>query len=82
MMDRPTNLMAADAPSRTKPSNYPEPFASRMSGRTKRPLGDQFGLKNFGVNLTRLAPGAASTLHHQHSRQDEFFYVGGSHIGS
>ncbi len=75
MIDRPTALMAADAAPRIKPSNYPEPFASRMSGRTKRPLGDLFGLKNFGVNLTRLAPGAASALHHRHSRQDEFIYV-------
>src|SRR5215475_13704910 len=71
----PTTIMAAEVPPRTKPSNYPEPFASRMSGRTKRPLGDLFGLKNFGVNLTRLAPGAASSLHHRHSRQDEFIYV-------
>ena len=75
MIERPIAMIAADAPPRTKPSNYPEPFASRMSGRTKRPLGDLFGLKNFGVNLTRLAPGAVSTLHHQHSRQDEFIYV-------
>ena len=42
---------------RAKPSNYPEPFFSRMSGREKRPLGDLFGLKNFGVNLTTLHPG-------------------------
>ncbi len=28
------------------PSNYPEPFVSRMLGRTKRPLGDFFGIKN------------------------------------
>jgi len=38
-------------------------------------LGDLFGLKTFGVNLTRLAPGAASSVHHRHSRQDEFVYV-------
>jgi len=68
-------LLAADAPARTKPSNYPEPFASMMAGRTKHPLGDLFGLKNFGVNLTRLLPGAVSALHHRHSRQDEFIYV-------
>ena len=68
-------LMAAEAPVRTKPSNYPEPFASMMAGRVKRPLGDLFGLKNFGVNLTRLSPGASSALHHRHSRQDEFIYV-------
>jgi uncharacterized cupin superfamily protein len=46
-----------------------------MAGREKRPLGDFFGLANFGVNLTRLAPGAASALRHAHSRQDELVYV-------
>ena len=66
---------AATAPPRSTASNYPEPFASRMAGRTKRPLGELFGLRNFGVNLTTLAPGAVSTLHHRHSRQDEFVYV-------
>jgi uncharacterized cupin superfamily protein len=71
----PPAIEAASAPPRTKPSNYPEPFASRMAGREKRPLGDLFGLRNFGVNLTRLAPGARSALHHRHSRQDEFVYV-------
>lgn len=71
----PKALKAADAPARSKPSNYPEPFAARMAGRVKRPLGDLFGLQNFGVNLTRLAPGAVSALRHAHSRQDEFIYV-------
>lgn len=66
---------AADAPPRVRPSVYPEPFASRMAGREKRPLGDLFGLANFGVNLTRLAPRAMSTLRHAHSRQDEFIYI-------
>ena len=75
MTAKPAALVASETPPRTKPSNYPEPYASRMAGRVKRPLGDLFGLKNFGVNLTRLAPGAVSTLHHQHSRQDEFVYV-------
>jgi uncharacterized cupin superfamily protein len=46
-----------------------------MAGREKRPLGELFGLTNFGVNLTRLAPGAVSALRHRHSRQDEFVYV-------
>jgi uncharacterized cupin superfamily protein len=46
-----------------------------MAGRRKQPLGDLFGLANFGVNLTRLAPGAQSALRHAHSRQDEFVYV-------
>lgn len=72
---RPVAIVADDAPPRTKPSNYPEPFASRMAGRLKKPLGDLFGLTNFGVNLTRLAPGASSALRHAHSRQDEFVYI-------
>jgi uncharacterized cupin superfamily protein len=75
MTEQPVALVAAEAPPRTKPSNYPAPFAARMAGRVKRPLGDGFGLRNFGVNLTRLPPGAVSALHHRHSRQDEFVYV-------
>lgn len=74
-MSRKPALKASDAPARTKPSHYPEPFASRMKGREKRALGDLFGLTSFGVNLTRLAPGAISALRHAHTRQDEFIYV-------
>lgn len=72
---RPIAVEAAVVPVRTRPSNYPEPFATRMAGREKRALGDLFGLTNFGVNLTRLAPGAVSSLRHAHSRQDEFIYI-------
>jgi len=71
----PVSLTAEDAPVRSRPTNYPEPFASRMAGRRKQPLGDLFGLSNFGVNRTTLAPGASSALRHAHSRQDEFVYV-------
>ena len=46
-----------------------------MNGREKSPLGDLFGLGNFGVNLVRMVPGAVSALRHAHSRQDEFIYV-------
>ena len=60
---------------RDKPSNYPEPFASMMKGRIKRPLGDAFGLQNFGVNLTDLSPRSISALLHEHSKQDEFIYI-------
>jgi uncharacterized cupin superfamily protein len=73
--ERPVAIVAAQAAPRTRATNYPEPFASRMAGREKRPLGDVFGLLNFGVNLTRLAPGAISALRHAHSRQDEFLYI-------
>lgn len=79
MPDRPVALVAADAPPRTRPSLYPEPFASRMAQREKRPLGDLFGLTNFGVNLTRIEPGGMSALRHAHSKQDEFIYVLAGH---
>jgi uncharacterized cupin superfamily protein len=71
----PVSIVAAEAPLRIKPSNYPEPFFSRMAGRLKRPLGELFGLANFGVNLTTLRPGAVSALRHAHSEQDEFVYI-------
>lgn len=75
MSSRDIAILAASAPARARPSIYPEPFASRMAGRTKHPLGDLFGLANFGVNLTRLAPGGLSALRHAHTAQDEFIYV-------
>lgn len=68
-------IVAADAPPRTKPTHYPPAFAARVAGREKRPLGEIFGLANFGVNLTRLAPNASSALRHAHTRQDEFIYI-------
>jgi len=75
----PVAIMAADAPLRTRLTLYPEPvaamLASRLAGRHKRPLGDLFGLKNFGVNLTRLEPGAVSSLRHAHAKQDEFVFI-------
>ena len=75
MATNPVALFAEEAPARAKGSNYPEPFASRMAGRRKQPLGDLFGITNFGVNLTRLAPKAVSALRHAHTKQDEFLYV-------
>ena len=68
-------LDAASVPPRARASNYPEPFFSRMDKREKRSLGDQFALKNFGVNLTRLKPEGESALLHRHSKQDEFIYI-------
>jgi len=68
-------IPAHEADERTKRSNYPASFARRVEGRVKRPLGDLFGLRNFGVNLTSLLPGAHSALQHRHSRQDELVYV-------
>ena len=56
-------------------SNYPDAFKPRVAGRAKRKLGDALGLKNFGVNLTTIKPGAASALRHWHLKQDEFVYI-------
>ncbi len=56
-------------------SDYPAPFRPNVAGRERRALGDALGLKNFGVNLTRLPPGDASSQRHWHSRQDEFVYI-------
>jgi len=72
---RPVAILASDVPARSTPSSYPPEFAVKMTGRVKRALGDVFALGNFGVNLTRLAPGAMSSLRHAHSRQDEFIYI-------
>jgi uncharacterized cupin superfamily protein len=68
-------VLAIEVPLRPIKTVYPEVFASRVAGREKRPLGDFFGLQNFGVNLTRMAPGSQSALRHSHAKQDEFIYV-------
>jgi uncharacterized cupin superfamily protein len=73
--DRPVAIVAANAAQRTKPSNYPAPFAAMMNGRIKRPLGDPFGLDGFGVNHVTLPPGTMSALFHRHTVQDEWIYV-------
>ena len=56
-------------------TGYPQPFRAAFAGRARQRVGNAAGLTNFGVNLTRLAPGAQSALRHWHSRQDEFIYV-------
>jgi uncharacterized cupin superfamily protein len=71
-------IVARDAPLRAKPTSPPFPpemVAKVAPGRDKRVLGDLFGLTNFGVNLTRLAPGGQSALRHAHGKQDEFVYI-------
>lgn len=72
---RPVAIAAADAPPRARASGYPPDLLARIANRDKHPLGDLFGLSVFGVNLTRLPPGAWSALHHRHEKQDEFVYV-------
>lgn len=61
-------------PARTG-SNYPEPFAALARARLKQALGTAGGLTDFGVNLTRLPPGAWSSQRHWHTEEDECLFV-------
>jgi uncharacterized cupin superfamily protein len=56
-------------------SNYPEPFNRVVIGRSRQRLGNAAGLDQFGVNLTTLKPGAASSLRHWHEKEDEFVFI-------
>lgn len=56
-------------------TTYPKQFTKEVASRSKRVLGDLFGLTNYGVNLVELAPGAWSAQRHWHTREDEFIYV-------
>jgi uncharacterized cupin superfamily protein len=55
--------------------NYPDPFKPVCAGRHKTSLSNAAGLTQYGVNLTRLKPGAASALRHWHENEDEFVYI-------
>lgn len=59
----------------TTDSGYPEPFRSRVLPRSKRALGDAAALTKIGVNHTTLGPGAASSMRHWHTQEDELIYV-------
>lgn len=54
---------------------YPGKLADHCRGRSKIALGDLGGLDQFGVNLTSLAPGAASAHQHWHLKEDELVYM-------
>jgi uncharacterized cupin superfamily protein len=65
----PKNLVAKTG------SGYPEPFRSQVLPRERRALGDASGLTKIGVNHTTLGPGAASSMRHWHTLEDELVYV-------
>jgi len=67
-------IRALDVAARTT-TIYPAPYDQAVRGRAKRALGDLFGLTQFGVNLTVIAPGGASAIRHWHESEDEFVYV-------
>lgn len=54
---------------------YPKPLDKVVEGRKKRKLTEALGLTQFGVNVTTLQPGAASSHRHWHVTEDEFCYV-------
>lgn len=56
-------------------TSYPQMHRAANQTRYNRRLGEHAGLKNFGVNLTRIIPGGQSSFRHAHSRQDEFVFV-------
>ena len=56
-------------------SGYPEHFAKQVLPREKRALGDAAGLTKIGINLTTLWPGAASSMRHWHTHEDELIYL-------
>ena len=56
-------------------TGYPEPFRQVVLGRSRKRLGNAVGLDQFGVNLTTLKPGAASSQRHWHANEDELVYV-------
>jgi hypothetical protein len=54
--EKPAKITVLDAAS-VEPiygTPYPEPYDREPAAREKRPLGDAVGLRNFGVNMTRL----------------------------
>ena len=56
-------------------TGYPEPYRAVVAGRLRQRLGNAVGLDQFGVNLSTLAPGAASSQRHWHTSEDEFIYM-------
>ena len=56
-------------------TGYPEPYRAVVAGRLRQRLGNAVGLDQFGVNLTRLKPGAQSAQRHWHAAEDEFVFI-------
>ena len=56
-------------------TGYPEPYRAVVAGRLRQRLGNVVALDQFGVNLTRLKPGAQSAQRHWHAAEDEFVFI-------
>ena len=55
--------------------NYPPAFKPACAGRHNTALGNAVGLTQFGANLTKLEPGAATSILHWHEQEDEFVCI-------
>jgi len=53
-------------------TGYPAALAGVVRGRSYQRLAAAAGLTQFGVNICKLAPGAASSIRHWHETEDEF----------
>lgn len=62
-------IAAAALAATTQPAFLTQTNAARFA------LGGLFGLSQFGVNYTRIPPGAISALRHAHSHQDEAVFI-------
>ena len=71
---KPIAVEASSLPARFG-SGYPDPFDKPCTQRQKKPLGDAFGLSDYGVNLVSLPAGTWSSQRHWHSAEDEFIYI-------
>ena len=71
-MPRGSKVFKAPEVPESNASNYPAPFREAQRKRFVRRLSDHAGLKNYGVNYVRVAPGGQSSARHAHKKQDEF----------
>ena len=59
-------------------SSYPKQFhqvRGNIAAKKWQPVGDAAGLTMFGVNRMMMEPGAASSLRHWHTHEDEFVVI-------
>ena len=74
-MPKPPSALEALAVTARIGTGYPPPLDAPVKARSKRLLGDAFGLTQFGVNLTTIPPGCWSAQRHWHASEDEFVYI-------
>lgn len=75
MPDAPAHAVPAENVEAVVGTSYPAEFRSEVASRSKRALGDFFGLSHYGVNPVELPPGNWSAQRHWHTHEDEFIYV-------